>query len=91
MMTDLFTENKAAIVTSNRILYTASSFARNSLLHLQEIGQTLGSDRASMMDASNNGWKSHLERNNQTTSSESWCRRGNVRYKRRQLGGRDGN
>lgn len=53
-------------------------------------GSTLGSDRASMMDASNNGWKSHLERNNQTTSSESWCRSGNARYKRRQLGGRDG-
>ncbi len=51
----------------------------------------MGSDRASMMDASNNGWKSHLERNNQTTSSESWCRSGNVRYKRRQLGDRDGN
>lgn len=35
-MNELFT-NKA-IVSSDRILYTASSFARSSLLHLQEIG-----------------------------------------------------
>lgn len=28
-----------AIVSSNRVLYTASSFARSSLLHLQEIGE----------------------------------------------------
>ncbi len=29
----------ASIVSSNRVLYTPSSFARNSLLHLQEIGE----------------------------------------------------
>lgn len=34
----MFTNLKENIVTSNRILYTASSFARSSLLHLQEIG-----------------------------------------------------
>ena len=28
----------ASIVSSNRVLYTPSAFARNSLLHLQEIG-----------------------------------------------------
>ena len=39
MSQDLFAENKAAIVNSNRILYTASLFARSSLLHLQEIGE----------------------------------------------------
>ena len=38
-MEELFTNNKASIVTSNRILYTPSSFARTSLLHLQEIGK----------------------------------------------------
>ena len=38
-MEELFTNNKASIVTSNRILYTPSSFARTSLLHLQEIGE----------------------------------------------------
>ena len=35
-MNELFTNQ--AIVSSDRILYTASSFARSSLLHLQEIG-----------------------------------------------------
>lgn len=34
----LFSNNEAAIVNSDRVLYTASSFARSSLLHLQEIG-----------------------------------------------------
>lgn len=29
----------ASIVSSNRVLYTPSAFARNSLLHLQEIGE----------------------------------------------------
>lgn len=38
-MEELFTNNKSSIVTSNRILYTPSSFARTSLLHLQEIGE----------------------------------------------------
>lgn len=33
-----FTNNTNSIVTSNRILYTSSSFARSSLLTLQEIG-----------------------------------------------------
>lgn len=34
----MFTKDKPQIVTSNRILYTPSNFARTSLLHLQEIG-----------------------------------------------------
>ena len=38
-MGELFTNNESAIVSSDRVLYTASSFARSSLLHLQEIGQ----------------------------------------------------
>ena len=41
-MTDsnpLFTNNNSDIVASDRVLYTASSFARSSLLHLQEIGE----------------------------------------------------
>ena len=37
-----------------------------------------------------NGWKPHLVRTNQSTGSESWNRSGIVRFKRRQLGGRDG-
>ena len=37
-MNEFFTNNKSSIVASNRILYTPSSFARTSLLHLQEIG-----------------------------------------------------
>ena len=37
-MNEFFTNNESAIVSSDRILYTASSFARSSLLHLQEIG-----------------------------------------------------
>ncbi|WP_044932021.1 AraC family transcriptional regulator [Butyrivibrio sp. AC2005] len=36
---EFFTNNESSIVTSERILYTASSFARGSLLHLQEIGE----------------------------------------------------
>lgn len=39
MKQSLFTKDKPQIVTSNRILYTASLFARSSLLHLQEIGE----------------------------------------------------
>ena len=35
-MTDLFTSS--ASVQSDRILYTPSTFARSSLLHLQEVG-----------------------------------------------------
>ena len=38
-MEELFLYNTSSIVASNRILYTASSFARSSLLHLQEIGE----------------------------------------------------
>ena len=38
-MEELFSNNVSSIVASNRILYTASSFARSSLLHLQEIGE----------------------------------------------------
>ena len=45
---------------------------------------------ASRKGALDNGWKPHPVRNNQSTGSESWNRSGNVRFKRRQLGGRDG-
>lgn len=38
-MAELFSNNTNSIVASNRILYTPSSFARSSLLHLQEIGE----------------------------------------------------
>lgn len=37
-MQNFFTNSKNSIVTSDRILYTPSSFARNSLLYLQETG-----------------------------------------------------
>ena len=37
-MDNYFTNNNQAIVSSDRVLYTPSSFARTSLLHLQEIG-----------------------------------------------------
>lgn len=38
-MNELFANNESAIVSSNRVLYTASSFTRSSLLHLQETGE----------------------------------------------------
>ena len=38
-MTEFFTSNPPSIVDSNRVLYTASPFARSSLFHLQEIGE----------------------------------------------------
>lgn len=38
-MDQFFSNNAQSIVFSNRILYTPSSFARSSLLHLQEIGE----------------------------------------------------
>ena len=38
-MDELFTTAAPTIVSSDRVLYTASSFARSSLLHLQEIGE----------------------------------------------------
>ncbi len=38
-MKQFFISNAASIVTSNRILYTPSPFARSSLLYLQEIGE----------------------------------------------------
>ena len=38
-MDQFFSNNTKSIVSSNRILYTPSSFARTSLLHLQEIGE----------------------------------------------------
>lgn len=38
-MDQFFTNNASSIVTSNRILYTPSTFAKTSLLHLQEIGE----------------------------------------------------
>ena len=45
---------------------------------------------ASMQNALDNGWEPHPERTNQSTGSESWSQNGNVRFKRRQLGNRDG-
>ena len=38
---ELFSDQKAAVVTSDRVLYTPSGFARDSLLHLQEIGRLM--------------------------------------------------
>ena len=38
-MDQFFSNNTQSIVSSNRILYTPSAFARTSLLHLQEIGE----------------------------------------------------
>lgn len=38
-MGQYFSNNESTIVTSDRILYTPSTFARTSLLHLQEIGE----------------------------------------------------
>lgn len=38
-MGQFFSNNTQSIVSSNRILYTPSAFARTSLLHLQEIGE----------------------------------------------------
>lgn len=38
-MDQFFSNDTQSIVSSNRILYTPSSFARTSLLHLQEIGE----------------------------------------------------
>lgn len=37
-MNELFTGDQPAVVSSERILYTPSAFARSALLHLQEIG-----------------------------------------------------
>lgn len=37
-MEHFLTDSKSAVVSSDRILYTPSSFARASLLHLQEAG-----------------------------------------------------
>lgn len=34
-----FSNTNPSIVSSNRVLYTPSSFAKSSLLHLQEIGE----------------------------------------------------
>ena len=58
--------------------------------HLDFNGEDLGDSQCVQADALDNGWKPHPERNNQTTGNESWSRSGNVRFKRRQLGGRDG-
>ena len=38
-MKEFFADNQPTIVSSDRIPYTASSFARGALLHLQEIGE----------------------------------------------------
>ena len=46
-MDQFFSNNTKSIVSSNRILYTPSSFARTSLLHLQEIGELNGGVRYS--------------------------------------------
>lgn len=56
-MDQFFTNNSSSIVASNRILYTPSSFARSSLLHLQEIGE-LEARRAHT--SSRSGLQSHL-------------------------------
>ena len=37
-MEKYFTNSKSKVVDSDRVLYTASTFARSSLFHLQEIG-----------------------------------------------------
>lgn len=39
MNSSLFTNTESPVVTSERILYTPSEFARTSLMHLQEIGE----------------------------------------------------
>ena len=51
-MDQYFSDNKQSIVTSNRILYTPSAFAKSSLLHLQEIG-SLTARRAHTSSRSN--------------------------------------
>ena len=38
-MEEMFSNTNPSIVSSNRVLYTPSSFAKSSLLHLQEIGE----------------------------------------------------
>ena len=38
-MDHIFSGDQSAVVSSNRILYTPSPFARSALLHLQEIGE----------------------------------------------------
>ena len=38
-MNEFFTNNQSSVVTSKRILYTPSAFARSSLLYLQELGE----------------------------------------------------
>ena len=38
-MKELFSDERSAVVSSDRVLYTPSAFARDSLLHLQEIGR----------------------------------------------------
>ena len=38
-MENYFTNSKSKVVDSDRVLYTASNFARSSLFHLQEIGR----------------------------------------------------
>ena len=38
-MENYFTNSKSKVVDSDRVLYTASTFARSSLFHLQEIGR----------------------------------------------------
>ena len=40
-MNQLFSNPKDVVVSSNQILYTPSSFAKSSLLHLQEIGELI--------------------------------------------------
>ena len=56
-MDQFFTNNASSIVASNRILYTPSSFARTSLLHLQEIGEL---EARRSHTSSRSGLKSYL-------------------------------
>ena len=77
-------------------ILTAASVFADSLVKITapSNGETIKPNQvpvsASRKGALDNGWKPHPVRNNQSTGSESWNRSGNVRFKRRQLGGRDG-
>lgn len=44
-MNELFSNNKDSIVASERVLYTPSLFAKNSLMYLQEIGELTAKKR----------------------------------------------
>ena len=76
-------EQERARADKLRISWVACEGSSPMVMHL-------GDSQCVQADALDNGWKPHPERNNQTTGNESWSRSGNVRFKRRQLGGRDG-